>query len=55
MEGTCVGSRDGINSFDLPVALMAGTLKSIVFNNTLIKPLNPLRQALVKIILGKLL
>jgi hypothetical protein len=28
IKGTCVGPRDGINSFDLPVALVAGTLNS---------------------------
>jgi hypothetical protein len=28
IKGTCVGSRDGVDSFDLPVALMAGTLNS---------------------------
>jgi hypothetical protein len=26
IKGTCVGPRDGIDSLDLPVALMAGTL-----------------------------
>jgi hypothetical protein len=35
IKGTCVGSRDGVDSFDLPVALMAGTLNSKVFKNTL--------------------
>jgi hypothetical protein len=35
MEGTCVGSRDGIDSLDLPVALVAGTLNSKVLKNTL--------------------
>ncbi len=28
LKVTCVGSRDGIYSLDLPVALMAGTLNS---------------------------
>ncbi len=34
IKGTCVGSRDGVDSLDLPVALMAGTLNNKKHNIT---------------------